>query len=224
MRDAEGEGRFLARWSRRKRAARPGSVDRERPCPEMPDRRTPPPDPARPGQETPEAPREDTYPLADRDTEGSAAAGPPSEPVLTDADMPPLESLGAFSDYSGFLSRGVSAALRRQALTKLFHSQHLNVTDGLDDFAEDYTRFESLGDLITADMRHQMEVAARRLAERAEREGALALEQGLEPPPSDPLAVSAKPDPAPALAGAEAPDAEADRVDGPASPIPGGLT
>ncbi len=84
--------------------------------------------------------------------------------------MPPLESLGASSDYSGFLSRGVSAALRRQALARLFHSPHLNVTDGLDDFDEDFTRFEALGDLITSDMRHQLEVAARRLAERANKE------------------------------------------------------
>ena len=82
--------------------------------------------------------------------------------------MPPLDSLDGHSDYSGFLSRGVSAALRRQALTQLFHSPHLNLTDGLDDFAEDYTSFEAMGDLMTADMRHQIEVAARRLANRAE--------------------------------------------------------
>ncbi len=80
--------------------------------------------------------------------------------------MPPLDSLDGFSDYSGFLSRGVTASLRRQALAQFFHSPHLNVTDGLDDFAEDYTRFEAMGDLVTADMRHQLDVAAQRLARR----------------------------------------------------------
>jgi hypothetical protein len=86
--------------------------------------------------------------------------------------MPPLDSLDGHSDYSRFLSRGVSPALRRQALAQLFRSPHLNLATGLDDFPEDYTRFEALGDLITADMRHQAEVAARRLAAYQEPEGA----------------------------------------------------
>lgn len=222
MTDAEGEGRFLARWSRRKRTARLGVAERERPCPEFPDPAMP--DAATPDRETPEAPGDGSVPFADRAADGSAAAGPPSERELTDADMPPLETLGAFSDYSGFLSRGVSTALRRQALTKLFHSPHLNVTDGLDDFAEDYTRFESLGDLITVDMRHQMEVAVRRLAERAEREGARVLRHGLEKAPLDSLAVSVETEPAATLAGDDAPDADVGTADGPAPPIPGGLT
>ncbi len=32
-----------------------------------------------------------------------------------------------------------------------------NIRDGLDDYDEDFTFFEPLGDTITADMRHQME-------------------------------------------------------------------
>jgi hypothetical protein len=77
--------------------------------------------------------------------------------------MPPLESLDADSDYSGFLSRGVSEALRRKALSKLFRGAHFNVTDGLDDYAEDFTKFAPLGDIVTADMRYRMEQAAKRL-------------------------------------------------------------
>jgi hypothetical protein len=79
-----------------------------------------------------------------------------------DADMPALESLTQDSDYSGFLSPKVSEALRKQALRKLFHSKAFNICDGLDDYDGDYTKFEKLGDIITADMKHQIEMEARR--------------------------------------------------------------
>jgi hypothetical protein len=145
------DGGFLARWSGLKQAARRG--------------------------EAPPAHADSNLGLADLSPEPGAAAGfnaseGPAEPAgesapeatLTDADMPPLESLDGHSDYSGFLSPGVSAGLRRQALARLFHSPHLNVTDGLDDFDEDFTTFRPLGGLVTADMRHHAERAARRLA------------------------------------------------------------
>ncbi len=87
------------------------------------------------------------------------------EPPLTDADMPPLDSLDAESDYSGFLSPKVSDTLRRAALRKLFHSAQFNVVDGLDEYADDFTQFETLGDIVTADMRHLIEAEARKRAE-----------------------------------------------------------
>ena len=79
--------------------------------------------------------------------------------------MPPLESLTADSDYSGFLSPRVSEGLRRAALRRLFHGAEFNVVDGLDEYADDFTRFETLGEIVTADMRHLLEVQARRQAE-----------------------------------------------------------
>ena len=94
-----------------------------------------------------------------------AAPEPVSEAEPTDADMPPLESLSADSDYTGFLSPKVSESLRRAALRKLFHGSVFNVIDELDDYAEDFTTFEALGDIITADMRHQLEVEAKKQAE-----------------------------------------------------------
>jgi hypothetical protein len=81
---------------------------------------------------------------------------------LTDADMPPIESLTENSDYSGFLSPKVSETLRKQALRKLFSSPRFNFRDGLDDYDGIYTEFEKLGDIITADMRHQLEMESRR--------------------------------------------------------------
>jgi hypothetical protein len=84
-----------------------------------------------------------------------------------DEDMPPLESLDEASDYRGFLSPRVSEPLRKLALRKLFLSSDFNVCDGLDDYAEDFTQFEVLGDLITADMRHRLEQEAQRGEEQA---------------------------------------------------------
>lgn len=88
-----------------------------------------------------------------------------STSVLTDADMPPLASLTEDADYSGFLSAGVSDGLRRLALRKLFHSKTFNVTDGLDDYAEDFTKFAKLGDVVTQDMRHRLAMEAERIAQ-----------------------------------------------------------
>lgn len=86
-------------------------------------------------------------------------AGDTVEPAnaKTDADMPPIETLDENSDYSPFLSPKVSQKLRSVALRKLFHMAAFNIRDGLDDYDEDFTFFEPLGDTITADMRHQME-------------------------------------------------------------------
>jgi hypothetical protein len=137
---------FLARWSRRKTLAR---RDSESPNP------APAPVSAESLEVIPKS--------ADVDTDTDTDAEP--ERLLTDADMPPLESLGPDSDYSGFLSRGVSEALRRKALARLFRSPAYNVVDGLDDYAEDFTKFAPLGDIVTADMRHQIEQRLKRLAD-----------------------------------------------------------
>lgn len=93
-----------------------------------------------------------------------------AEPVLTDADMPPLEMLNEDSDYSGFMSSGVSDELRNLALKKLFKAATFNVCDGLDEYDEDYTSFEKLGDIVTCDMKHQIEVEARKKLEKEEAE------------------------------------------------------
>ncbi len=82
-----------------------------------------------------------------------------SQPPLTDADMPPLESLREGSDVSGFLSPGVSKELRRLALRRVFHLPAFNVCDGLDDYDEDFTSFVALGSVVTAEMRRRIAAA-----------------------------------------------------------------
>ena len=109
---------------------------------------------------------------------GDGASGPVVEEaeVLTDEDMPPLDSLGEDSDYSGFLSPGVTEGLRRRALRKLFTSAVFNVPDGLDDYDDDFTSFQALGDIVTSDMKHQAEMEAERAKQaRAEAEPASGL-------------------------------------------------
>jgi hypothetical protein len=139
----EGDG-FYRRWSRRKGLSR-ATVEASAAQPAAP---APAPAPA-------------TVPAPDADATTQV------ERVLTDADMPDLDSLGEGDDFSPFMSPGVSEALRRKALRKLFLGSAFNVTDGLDDYDDDFTTFEALGDLITSDMRHRMEREAERDAQRA---------------------------------------------------------
>ncbi len=92
------------------------------------------------------------------------------EPVLTDADMPAIESLTEDSNFSQFMSSGVSDELRNLALRKMFKAPFFNVRDGLDEYDGDYTSFEKLGDIITSDMRHQMEIEAQKKLEAEAKE------------------------------------------------------
>ena len=68
------------------------------------------------------------------------------------------------------MSPGVSDELRNLALRKLFHAPVFNIRDGLDEYDDDYTSFEKLGDIVTSDMKHQIEVQQRKLREALERE------------------------------------------------------
>jgi len=114
--------------------------------------------------------------IREQGTEGKTLLSATNEEqiVLCDKDMPDLNKLNEDSDYSGFLSPGVSDKLRKLALHQLFHGQSFNVCDGLDDYDEEFTSFESLGDIVTADMHFQMEEEAKRklqlAAEEAETE------------------------------------------------------
>jgi len=132
----EDEG-FLTRWSRRKSEAR--THDPEPPATE--------PDAA------PDVPAEQT---------GSVEPAP----AKTDADMPPIDSIGEQTDsVAEFFSPGVSDELRHAALRKLFRLPMFNVRDGLEIYDDDYRTFEALGDIVTADMKHQLELAKEKARE-----------------------------------------------------------
>lgn len=141
--DATEEG-FLNRWSRRKLDAGENVPESKQvlPADEVP---------AAGGGEPP-------------------AAGPEEAaevPQKTDADMPPLESIDNESNVSDFFSPGVSEALRKAALRKLFHLPKYNIVDGLNDYDDDFRSFAALGDIVTADMRHREELEAEQAREAA---------------------------------------------------------
>lgn len=138
--------------------------------------------------ESPEAPTRD-----------SSSAEPEPAAELTDADLPLPESLGEDGDYAAFLAPGISDALRRRALRRLFTQSRFNGMDGLDDYADDFSGFPPLGDLVTREMRRLLDLERSGMepegekpaadpAEPAERTDPAAIEDSDEPNPNDKLA------------------------------------
>lgn len=171
---------FLGRWSRLKTLAR----ERDAPATAPADARADEPPPA-----------------------ASADAAPAGEPPLP---LPDLDQLDQDSDYSAFLAPGVDAELRKRALRKLLRSPKFNVFDGLDTYRDDFTSFPALGGIVTADMRHRLEQAARELAARTGKAST-----GDTPAP-DAAPPTATHDPAPAPAGEPTAGSEDDAEHGPA--------
>lgn len=85
-------------------------------------------------------------------------------------EIPNIDSLTAESDLTSFFSEKVSEELRKKALRKIFSFGKYNICDGLDDYAEDYTKFEPLGNVLTADLKLRIE--RERLKQAAEHENA----------------------------------------------------
>lgn len=166
--DTEAEP-FLARWSRRKLANENPAADASADASAVTDAST---ESSLDNKYVESAPPDDTAP-------DSASATPAPSP-LCDDDMPPLESIDAGGDIEAFFSPRVSSSLRRAALKRLFAQPDFNVTDGLDDYCEDYRHFTPLGDIITADMRHHMERARQKLAAALDDDNAPARSDGDE--------------------------------------------
>ncbi len=142
--DQGREDSFISRWSRRKTALRHG---------------------------------EPTDSLAPIDQpSGTAAEQDPGTRIdprtgkryeeLTDADMPPLDILDETSDLSVFLARNISPNLRVQALTKVFRSPKYNQICLCAEYADDYTSFEPLGNIIPHDMKSAIVREADKLRHR----------------------------------------------------------
>ncbi|MCA1773689.1 MAG: DUF3306 domain-containing protein [Halomonas sp.] len=86
-------------------------------------------------------------PAEDESTDGHeesiTEAGEPTRPVppppgSLDDTLPDPETLEAGSDFTGYMVPGVSSALRRRALKRLWATGNYNVRDGLDDYDMDY--------------------------------------------------------------------------------------
>ncbi len=105
----------------------------------------------------------------DSDTEATASADSEQteqteQEEKAPIELPPIESLSEDSDYSLFMSPEVDENLKKLALRKLFKSPFFNVVDGLNDYDDDFTTFELLGDIVTSDMKFHEE---RKKAEEA---------------------------------------------------------
>lgn len=114
-----------------------------------------------------ETPAEETKDELARESELEPREESESQEEPEEIELPPLESLGPESDYSLFMSPEVDQGLRKLALRKLFQAPFYNVRDGLNDYDEDFTTFEELGDIITSDMKFHQE---RKKAEREQLE------------------------------------------------------
>jgi hypothetical protein len=130
------EERFYSRWARLKteHGKAPDKSSRRAFAPvieEMPAEPMPAP--------TPEDNTEPAPPLAktpaDQETPEPTRDGEETTP-----ELPAVESLDYDSDYSGFMSEGVSDELRNLALRRLWRSNPVLANlDGLNDYDEDFT-------------------------------------------------------------------------------------
>ncbi|MCP4233207.1 MAG: DUF3306 domain-containing protein, partial [Aestuariibacter sp.] len=91
------------------------------------------------------------------------------------------------SDFSKFMSSGVSDKLRNMALQKMFQTAEFNIRDGLDEYDEDYTSFEKLGDIVTCDMKHRIEMQESKQMQQTNinaRDTALSIADSYKPAPT----------------------------------------
>ncbi len=68
--------------------------------------------------------------------------------------LPPLDELDPESDFVAFMDPRVDDQVRRAALKTLFRDPDFNVADGLDVYAEDYTKLEKLTPAMVAALRY----------------------------------------------------------------------
>ena len=159
--NTEDDESFLSRWSRKKSDTDSGSVSSQCASTEEPNRNVNLDHETDRIQHYQERTGDKEIQIATID-ESARSIETQNDQPLTDEDMPDINSLTENSDYSLFMSEGVSERLRKLALRKLFSGAGFNIKDGLDDYDDDFTSFEGLGDLITCDMKHQQEMKEKR--------------------------------------------------------------
>ncbi len=148
--DAGGEQSFLSRWSRRK-LGQDAEQDPAWVAPAVD---------AQSAQAPPATPTEPVDPRTGK---------PISE--LTDADMPDIETLDENSNLAVYMAAKVSQALRMKALTKVFHTAKFNQVCLCAEYADDYTKFVPLGDIVPHDLQQAIAREAGKLLERFTAQG-----------------------------------------------------
>ena len=117
----ENSGGFFSRWSQRKQAVKLGLAEEDI----SPNKAQDKPQTSVQNSEVSEA---SVKPEAT-----DPAAESPKLPTLSD-----VEQLTPDSDFSTFMTQGVSPEVRNAAMKKLFTDPHYNVMDGLDIYIGDY--------------------------------------------------------------------------------------
>lgn len=125
---------FLSRWAKRKQEHQQDLTPKHQETETLP-------------SETPRAPDE-------QETEYQQAESQEAAVELSDEDMPDVETINAQSDVSMFFSKGVSPALKQQALRKLFHQPEFNFRCPLDEYAEDYSQMPKMTSETAARLKH----------------------------------------------------------------------
>ncbi|MDP6656427.1 MAG: DUF3306 domain-containing protein, partial [SAR324 cluster bacterium] len=122
--------------------------------------------------ENPEVEQKDAESLEVKETETGKEFNETDLKITDESELTALEDLGSESDYTQFMSPEVSESIRKLALRKLFSGAEFNITDGLDDYDEDYTSFAPLGNVITQEMKlKQKTKLEKRAKEMGEMEG-----------------------------------------------------
>lgn len=121
----ENSGGFFSRWSQRKQAVKLGLAEEDISPNKSQDKSQ---DKAQPSVQNSEVSGASVKPES-----AEPAAEPPKLPTLSD-----VEQLTPDSDFSTFMTQGVSPEVRNAAMKKLFTDPHYNVMDGLDIYIGDY--------------------------------------------------------------------------------------
>jgi hypothetical protein len=85
------------------------------------------------------------------DDEGPASDAAEMQPL---PELPPIDELTPDSDFQPFMDPRVEDGVRRAALKTLFRSADFNITDGLDVYAEDYSKLEKLTPAMVATLKY----------------------------------------------------------------------
>ena len=121
----DNSGGFFSRWSQRKQAVKLGLAEEDISPNKVQDKAQ---DKAQPSVQNSEVSVANVKPES-----ADPAAEPPKLPTLSD-----VEQLTPDSDFSTFMTQGVSPEVRNAAMKKLFTDPHYNVMDGLDIYIGDY--------------------------------------------------------------------------------------
>lgn len=137
------DGGFLRRWSRRKGAQGKTAKKSAEPVSRDPQTDVVEPSGNLEVELSPEAPvrgRMITSPPGGAPTANDEKNAAQEETDVEEAELPDVEEMGAESDFTPFLKKGVSEQLQRKALRKLWLSDPvLANVDGLLDYGDDFT-------------------------------------------------------------------------------------